>query len=564
MNFIPKRLVNEYKEPLVWITGLTIAYFFIEYALNYAIYNQITLTGDYFAARSIEVWGKVIAGIGIALFCSRLLCLYLIQNRYHLKEIPQLKIFFFACCFSIPFSFWLQNKIVFKTVEYASVIERNDAELIMGVRSTITPTYNFRTSSYGMQHAMKDDSDSLFSNLAYLFKSEIKSVNFAYAVHKKNYLKLAKSCGIVSNEKLGTTGLGGTGKLLWTLKSLKEPLTKEKEFFFEGVVRDYYDCIYEDKEYRESHLGVHTNEMRALVEQSADIYTAKSNQYNDAVKRGNGRYLKRANQEWRKGVNEMLNTKISTIPPNLTYGEFLRHPDIKKHFIERMQKLSGDDSLNLYVFDDDYDEQVTAAIQKDVLKFVIPSYISIRDRDAYMKRNNIVLTKSDTDLIHSLERGSVVDYSTFEKITAYNKVYTLKSYNKGDQVQGAYKALVMPLIGLGISAFFLVLNTGLLIISFTPKRYRIISAVVVIYFTFAQPVIALSGDHELADQSYPAKWLYYHESKIDYLHRPVRYVLSSDTVKGLTIRNIKLRIERWQYEYGDDGLSEAVEIINNN
>lgn len=528
LNFTPTRLEHRYRKPLPLLAGLTMIYFIIEYVLNYSIYHQITISSDYYAAHSVETWGKVIAGVGLALILSRYLCSFLHVN------LSELRVFLFSCILAIPFSFWLQNEIVFETIERSSLDQRNKAALIMATRSTITPVYNLDTASYDMTE--NEEYDSVYNQLMYFFRKESAVANSDYVLSKALYFTLAASCGIASNEKLGTTELGGMGKILWTLTNLKEPLTKEKEALYEGVVRDYYDCIYQDRTYKINHLGKRTQEIRKSIADFYDYYISQSNRYYKAAGYKDWKYEDLAQQKWRRGINEMLDVKKSTLKPGLSFYSFRNHPDVRKYYLKQL-KDSPDGGINAYVWDDDYADKVASEIQKDVLSYVVPNYITIAEREAFQAKNFPDIVIADINLMPP--RKSILDIDLTEEAQDYHyysQVYNLRNYDKEDDNSQtlAYKALVIPLIGMGFSAFFLVLNTGLLIINLTPARYKKISGIVVIYLIFAQPLVSLSGDHELSEHSYSSKWLYYHEAKISHLHE-----LTSHTLSDVAIRAIR-------------------------
>ena len=511
----------------------------IEYALNFAIYQQVTAVSDYYAGKSIEVWGKLIAGIGIALIASRFLCSKVIHNPY------QARVFLFCCIFAIPFSFWLQNKILEKTIEFSNSRDHNKASLLLAVRSTITPSYSINSASYKIPVSVTARNDGKLNNLSYLFKPEQESVDPIYTENKQHYLALAEKCSVASNEQLGTSSSSGTSKIMWTLKNLKEPLNRQKEVFFETVIRDYYSCIYEDKTYRVNHLGKGINYAKTTARKEYDNYKDQSEKWRKAAF-GRRPNKKRADKAWRAGVNKKFDVENSTLPPQLSYEEFLSHPDVM-NYVKKIETPIGSSIFN-ELHKDDYDEGIANMMQKDILKFVAPLYIS---RNSVQHKINkygfsaidmdMEEPKKDADNITLGEWGSLMlmYQNKYGRRFGGPSEYNLSARRHNDMPiriynTDAYAALVMPLIGMGLSAFFLVLNIGLSLVNITPKPFKQVVGMLMIYFIFIHPLLEIRGDHELADNNYASKWLYYYEDKISVLHE-----VASDTVADTVINKIQ-------------------------
>ena len=62
---------------------LTLMYFCIELIVNFSVYKQLSVTNDVFTAEAMELWGKVISGVGIGLLVTR----YLLTHRGVLRHI---------------------------------------------------------------------------------------------------------------------------------------------------------------------------------------------------------------------------------------------------------------------------------------------------------------------------------------------------------------------------------------------------------------------------------------------------------------------------------------------
>ena len=101
---------------------LTIFYFCIELIVNFSIYQQLSSFNDIFTAESMELWGKIISGLGLALILTRLIAsiptlrewvntslMYI--NRRISDKGNIFVLFILVCAISIPTSFFLQNSL---------------------------------------------------------------------------------------------------------------------------------------------------------------------------------------------------------------------------------------------------------------------------------------------------------------------------------------------------------------------------------------------------------------------------------------------------------------------
>ncbi|MGM8887439.1 hypothetical protein ACS8FD_16045, partial [Psychrobacter sp. 1U2] len=142
-------------------------------------------------------------------------------------------------------------------------------------------------------------------------------------------------------------------------------------------------------------------------------------------------------KEWLKGVSKTLGFE-STLSPYLNYDQFVRDPDIQKYF----RKKAKPEELSLIPYSDGFEESLRLKMAEPLKELLpntaIPTYISEGDDEPL--GNFIKYPKK-----YQGEKAEV----TQEQIE-----------HSGKQ---AYKGIVMPIVALGASLTFLLLNIVIVI-----------------------------------------------------------------------------------------------------
>lgn len=462
----------------VGVMALTICYVMIEVVLNHTLYTQLSTNSNFFTIGALELWGKIITGLGLGLVLTRLYAS--LDSMGHSQEDKggfdkTFKIFVAICLVTIPLSFWLQNTITSKIVSHSTEEQRNRAIIALAAKSTLVPHYDFSMASYPTDNL----GFNTFDKLTYPIRDRAKTASPEYINYESAFIPIANNCMSGSEKVLNTHS--GIDKTFFALGALKIP---GNEQLYKSLITDYYECLYQDDGYRIAHSSNKKPSMNAVKVVFQGEYRKASNEYKkyeDRIKphRGPDQRI-RLETEWNKRMSEFLGFK-STLKPMLRWEQFIREPDVIRYY----RNAVGDENA-MYPYAPDYTERVLEIVTSSLPNSVIPGY---RGADGKLS--------SDISDKEALVQG-----------------------------EAAYKAIVMPIVGLSLSAFFLVFNAVIIICSLSVRRLaKPVAAVVVIitlsWFVF-YPSMSLGAHHSakpyLANQGVVAKWVYYHERNIAWLY----------------------------------------------
>lgn len=407
---------------------LTIFYFCIELIVNFSIYQQLSSFNDIFTAESMELWGKIISGLGLALILTRLIAsiptlrewvntslMYI--NRRISDKGNIFVLFILVCAISIPTSFFLQNSLISYVVKNSTAEDRNKAILITAAHNTLVPFYN-------MQQWGSDKSTKITTSDRLLMPF-VDSVSFGHAHYKaseKVFIELSKPINKKAEERLDIHSK--TEKAFFSYKALNTNIDEE---LFKSVIKDSQLALYDDEKYTaDQSEKLHSQD--ALISSLFFGKYAEADRRYDGYKKYKGNLTKakaEADKQWREGMNEALGFK-TTLRPNTNWNDFSHHKDIKKWF----EKETG--IVDLYPLDPDFEKKFLARVKNDLPGAIIPAYMN----------------------------------TTGEPSEQYKR---LTDSEVAEQGAKAYKAVVMPIIALGVSALFLILNIILLVRSFLDR-----------------------------------------------------------------------------------------------
>ncbi len=471
---------NETLNSSVSLLILTACYFVVEIIINYTIYTQLSVGSDQLTIEVMEVWGRAVTGIGMALILSKLY----FANKYlhtsqHFNEAPKnaVAVFIICCLVSVPFSFWLQGKIIDTIVERSTGSQRNSAILILATKSTLVPYYDISLASYSTGKLKI----GLFDKALYPIKGKERATSYHYIVNEKLFMSVAGECVKASQEALGVTKR--TDKAFFAYTELLSG-TKEKPML--SLLSDYYTCLYQNKEYLKSHKGDFGYPRAPIEQMYNDKYKPASDKYMAALRSigVKGITIGVINTQWVQGVDRELGFK-SDIKPNLSLEGFASDPDIKREYLSHIKNADS----ALYPFNEDFDDGMRGKILDSLPAAAIPSY----KNDA----GELIGGNSADDEQKVIEDG-----------------------------RRAYKAIVIPIIGLAMSAFFLLSNIivsmSLMVARSTTARAGMTVFSVLVIWVFIYPYFsAMIGDSAigLSEQSYAIKWLYYNENILSKLYQ---------------------------------------------
>lgn len=455
----------------------TLIYFVIEIIINYQLYKQLSFSSNFFTVSALEFWGKTIAGIGLALvltrfyFTSRLAYL---DNNGPMRIIP---FFIFCLIISIPSSFWLQNTIIEKLVDSSTDEQRNKAVLILATKTSLVPHYSFDNASYPT-----DDLEmGMFDKIVYPFRAKESAASEQYIKNEAVFMSVAHQC--VINNEVALDSANFTDKAFFALGALK---AENKESYYKSIIKNYYTCLYENDGYLDAHTGEIERPSGDIVKDMYENHYLPADEkyrkyYRLAARTGKFSTLDR---EWYKEMDKFFGFR-SSLPPLLEFYQFRIMKDVKRYYLQQ----AGEDAI--YPYGNDLKAGMRKILAEKLPNVIIENYIN---EDGSLNYDLLNATKNE------------------EKFESDGK--------------NAYKSIVMPIVGLGMSAFFLVFNIIMALYALAKIKFSKPVAYLILIFSCSwfilYPHISLNQKYSdrdfLSDQSLMVEWLYYHERNIGWIY----------------------------------------------
>ncbi|MBO6226048.1 MAG: hypothetical protein J6N72_11525 [Psychrobacter sp.] len=464
------------------LLSLTLLYFLVEILINYILYDQLSTASDYFTIESLELWGKIITGLGISLIIVKAIC------AVSGKTKGVFKLYAATCLIGISASFFITNTLINWVVNDASEQQRNNALLISATKSTLVPHYDFSMASYPTDNLVMNG----FDKLTYPFRSREKTTSLSYVTHKSAFVNISKKCAQISQERLGFSK--NIDKAFFAINVLN---TEVDETLYKSVIKDYYRCLYNDTDYRKNNSDGKAMPISGL-QSMYQSYSQANEKYTTALKQLNKNRsltLDLINTEWREEMNRSFGFETK-LKPLMHWETFVRNADVRRYYLAKVDNKNA-----VYPYDEGYNQAFKDSIEDMLPESIIPLYRSQKPTS-----NSMPVSKDEETL----------------RIEAGKK---------------AYKAILLPIIGMAMSAFFLVTNIIILILSIfirlnMPKATAVFFMVSILWM-FGYPVIALNSSiSERAydsGKSYKTDWVYYHQRNISVIHDSL--IASSATSK---------------------------------
>ena len=470
---------------------LTLLYFILELTINFQLYKQLSFENSSVTAMVLEHWGKVTAGLGLALMFVRITFsnpdLYTSEFDYVPKSTMLSFAFWIFIC--IPLSFWFQNWLVNHYVDKATQSDKNKAILVMATHGTVVPHYDIANANYNFQSGNYDFNEkkinlSKWQKTKYPVFDDVGGVTKQFFKQRANFFELGQRCNQQSVTKFGISE--GIDRSFFAYV-LFHSQTHEKTY--KNQIKKFYSCIYADKDYFEKHTNFNLGDGKSTIDSFYyGSYQEATEKYNKYI-----RYFskERMNSEWRKKTDNELGFK-STLPPNLSYNQFVNHPDIKKYYFNHVPDDLKKDAV--YPFDKNYQSKMNKIIAKKIASqlpdAVLPYYVN----------QNGKAIKQDIDPDKRTEVG-----------------------------RQAYKAIIMPIVGLGMSIFFLVCNMIFFVygivksfLNTNHQNLAHIGLVIALFWLIAYPFFPFVQHYDHIRQadntSLIVQWVYYHEHNLSYIY----------------------------------------------
>lgn len=449
-------------------------YFIIELVINYALYKQMSVNSNVYAIESLEMWAKIVIGFGASLFIVQISSLY---YNFQDDEIDnKAGLFLLICVFTIPLSFLLQNYIVNTVVDRADQETINNSIIVAATKSTAVPYYDYSRATYNTDNVASGE----LWKVSYPFVIKEKNVPWVYLKQERAFFNLASGCAHGPQKALNLDN--SIDRVFFAFNGVRSP-NGINESMYKGLIKDFYSCVYSDEKFKNKHIkGI---EKTNVVVEQFDIYKEKSLEYRDfkwkaeerQYRNSKDKMMKELNKEWRKQMNEEMGFKTK-IEVGLDFYDFVRHPDVKRAFLNKAEEGT------IWPYGNEYAEFVTETVMDSLPDKIILGY---QNQDGSM----IKPAEGETEI-------------------------------NGKE---AYKSIIMPVVGISLSALFLIFNTITLSAAMI-SRVSIIAAGVFVVAALAWALLWPS--HHLSktvefnpivqDSGALFKIIYYHEQNLGKLY----------------------------------------------
>ena len=480
-----------YWEVLGW---LTLAYFVIEILINYIVFKQMSVKSDFFAIEAMEFWGKIVTGIGAGLVLSKTfyaLRVSIIRSNseilYGTKAVKVLLLSFLVC---IPLSFYLQDKLIDVLVEKSTTEDRNKAILVVATQATMKPHYH--------PLDIGDDKPNALQKLKLPITRYKEDFRENYTKDQNLLFHASKGCVKPSGEALGIKL--NVDKAFFAFNAFKEPL---REDFYKQVITDYYSCVLDDASYQVANLPEPTFDDKPFRKLYAK-YKKKTEKYIEAINKANNSIWSSAatsqvDKEWSKQVNKFLGFEAEYLSPYLSYENFVTDDSIQKYMRKHVKESEVDLIPYSTTFVRAAHKRMVVPIKKMLPNTAIPTY---------------TVEGSDEPMGNTIKYAKKYDGKKFDVTQA-------QIDQSGKQ---AYKGIIMPIVALGASLTFLLINMIILVtnsvvgrISSSLGLYKaplglnlLIGLVLLVGVGYA-PVVIDSSDGDISHRGRVVKTIYYYE-----------------------------------------------------
>jgi len=406
-----------------YLLALILLYVVIEIVFNYILVSEMTYSTTALDIQDLERNGKIITGFGIALLMSKSLL-----NHANLKFKLFIKYFAAFLGVGIGISFLLQTAIVNYVVGHASPKDQQRALLVSAAATTVVPFYDNEADTNRIKVSERF--------LLPFYKAVSSESNYSPIQIKyqriENFYKTSRICSpIVIKTYANHYPIQNTlSKAFFSYSHLIA--TKTYEDLHKKAITDYYSCIFDD----DVLVGMYADNLQVLKDKVSEFYKEyleKSDKYNINLKKYPNR-KDRIDDRWQSGTTDTLGFD-STLPPNLPFEAFIKRPDVKNY-------MTSNQAIKMpYPYASDMSSELKNSLPDLILvNYLIAKEEGIAEDDPELKEEK----ESDLDKNEKV--------SKFSKIAHYFEEPSLTLGKK------SYKAVVMPMIALGFSVTFLVLN----------------------------------------------------------------------------------------------------------
>ena len=418
---------------------LIFLYIIIEIMFNYKLFNAMAVYTTSSSIENIEFYGKIVSGIGIALLIAKI---FVNDARISLRST--LLRFSFFLVIGIAISFFSQKRIVSYIVDNSTEKSQAGALLVSVASSSLIPYVNDK-SEENKQPPHQTESKFFQFNDNYADLKKVLNDSPLYSQDEMtDFLKDAKKCSqkpvkvyaklYPINNKVDKAFFAYTN-----LGNYEQNVTLHQK-----AIRAYTSCMNKNAIYYDNQIK-NLVPLKQAYEDQYRYYLNSSGEYNDNMAR-RPYFKKRIQAKWREEADRYLGFE-STLPPNLSKKEFFSHRDVLRYLKEN-KKVEGPNP---------FAPNMRKELDKhpDFAYFYFTQYQKKLDNHGYFNESEKEIGKQ------------------------------------------AYKSMVIPMVGLGCSVFFLFLNIfsliSLIISDKSKKISKIISWSAIPLFFFIPVILQKTG-----------------------------------------------------------------------
>ena len=397
------RYENTQKKIMVLVFVMMIlGYIGLEIYFNYRLLEQMSTQTSAYEIKNIENWGRILTGIGLALFLA----------KASLKDAEEhagtmLIRFATACVFTITLSFFLQWLLVKCIVSSASLENKSKALLITQASNTIVPYYNDNDEN----HQVKE------LNLPKEYVQEQQERR------KAKYFSKAEPCLQGKQFFQLETKLD---RALFPYRTLIQPFDEER--LKQPVIR-FHDCMLAEQIVKVKTDKISLPSKNELKEQLYVTYKELNTAYQQEVNKlkrqlerreifiPHARSIeKKQQQEWIRQSKLAFGAE-NEISPNYSREKFMNHPEINTYVEKLIQQKKQEKQKIKDIKQQAFEQQKVElfAFYNQHRQFIADLNVDI-DENIKIREEDVKLTEQ------------------------------------------SYKAMVMPMVALSLSLFFVSLN----------------------------------------------------------------------------------------------------------
>lgn len=509
---LPRNLSLPLISDIILFMIITI-YCFLEYKFNLYLFQQMSVSTSRLAIDYVENLGRTLSGIGLALLAIKYKYNEIKKTHGFVSTIQLLVGFVFALMVCIPLSFVAQTNIVKYIVNNSSPADRRDAILTASVNSTLIPYYSENNTNISFLEV-------------YLLNQKIPQIKISHPhtissyeeslEKKEKYYSISRSCvaKIDNHQTQHFSSLDLVHRAFYSLRLMSVGNSIRTEL--EEHITSYYKCLIEDEDVwkqirKDSYIDSEIDETNKALKEQYNYYESKSKEYDSHMDKARYKFQKdRIQEKWREGVEQTFGQGVY-IKPGLSFEQFKHNKAVKNLVLK--------ENLRFTVYDSD--EEIKRKFIENLPNNILLGYdYYMKEGDAYDKQQKLVEEYGvvDCNIVKCYLDTSYIEELDFQ-LSASEQERTLREA-KIESGKQSYKAIVIPVVALVLSLFFLgtnLISIMTFIISLYSKKLALIASACLLSIYIFYPYVTnqnIVEDDEHKAISTIINWASFYQSKV--------------------------------------------------